>query len=332
MQSTCRNKTVTWICKQIDLGNMSLTHKLQRKEGQWNRKMKSDLIDSLLREYPINPTYALREGSFYSIIDGVQRISTLRDYLAGKFSLSKNLDPIIFKTGSGDESTESEYIIAGKRFADLDEIMRETLKASELQIYELVGATEKDVREIFRRQNAGKALNKTQLRKVIETDEMGGIIRDLASQPLFEKLLTPAQRRKDLDKEYIRETLMLIETDQENDYTSFRDNQINAFIEMYQENIPYEKIEILKQAVAKLDESFESIRLNASSIPMVLYVAYQVIKENKSFDQLAEIIQDFANGYEANEEYKAFCGQGTTSSDKVKGRFEYWRRLYEKIS
>lgn len=71
MQSTCKNRTLQWILKQLKSGNISLLHKLHRKEGQWNKVVKSELINSLLRDYPINPSYAIKENSILSIIDGM---------------------------------------------------------------------------------------------------------------------------------------------------------------------------------------------------------------------------------------------------------------------
>ncbi len=67
MDYTCRTKTLQSLSKAIQKGNVVLSHKLQRPEGQWNRKQKTDLIDSLLRRYPINPTYSIKENNILSM-------------------------------------------------------------------------------------------------------------------------------------------------------------------------------------------------------------------------------------------------------------------------
>lgn len=329
MEATCRNRTIQWIFKQTKSGNISLTHKLQRREGQWNGLQKSELIDSLFRGYPVNFIYMIKENKLLSVIDGVQRISTIRDYLDDDFSLSKKLKPVIIVTNQDGKPKETTVEIAGKRFSKLPEEAKDLLLSCELQIYELTDANDADVREMFRRQNAGKPLNKTQLRKVVESDEMSKVITELASHRIFIRLLTPAQVRKDYDKECIRETLMLIETNKEHDYASFRDHQMNAFIAEYQTHIPYDKIKTLKTAMNNLDDNIPMINLNASSVPMFLYVGYRAVSENRPFGKLAKAIDEFMDGYNTNEEYKALCGQGTTSSDKVRKRFEYWQKLYE---
>lgn len=323
MDSTCRTKTVQSICRDIGKGKILLTHKLQRKEGQWNRDAKSYLIDSLLRKYPINPSYSIKEDGTLSIIDGVQRLSTLRDYMNDVFALSKKLEPVIIN----DEEKE----IAGKKYSKLDKEVQDELKSAELQICELTDCTEKDVREIFRRQNAGKALNATQLRTTVITDEFADILYSLTSNAFFEKALSPAQRRKDLDRDMIIETLMLINTNAEHQYTCFQNKDINDFIAEYQQNINEEQLNYLKQAMDKMDESFETFKVKAVSIPMILYAACKVLKNKQSFGRYVEAVQNFIDNYDTNEEYKQYCQSGTSSVENVTGRYEYWNNIAKSV-
>lgn len=88
MDYTSKTRSLQSLVKDMNKGIINLSHKLQRPEGQWNRKQRTDLIDSLLRHYPINPTYAIVEDDgILSIIDGVQRLSTIRDYIDNVFAL-----------------------------------------------------------------------------------------------------------------------------------------------------------------------------------------------------------------------------------------------------
>lgn len=331
MQSTCKNRTLQWISQQLKNGSISLSHKFQRKEGQWNKQTKSELIDSLLREYPINPTYGVKDENVIALIDGVQRISTVRDYLNDEFVLSKTLEPVIIKVNSENGSEDVKVIIAGKKFSQLDESVKEILLAAELQIYEMTNYTEKDIREMFRRQNAGKALNNTQLRTVVESDEMSDLIFEITSHPFFKKVLTDAQRRKDLEKDILVETLMLMETNAENDYTSFKSKNINDFIVMYQENINYNRIEILKSALNKLDESFDEIKVKQLSVPMIIWGMYRIIKDKKSTSKYVDWLVEFINTYDSNEEYLQYCASGTNSSVAVRGRLDYFRNAIRNL-
>ena len=317
MDYTCRTKTLQSISKSIQKGNIVLSHKLQRPEGLWNRKQKTDLIDSLLRKYPINPTYSIKEDSILSVIDGVQRLSCVRDFLSDKFSLSKDMEPVII---NGEEKS-----LAGLKFSKLDDDAKDAILSSELQIYELTDCTEKDVREMFRRQNAGKPLNAKQLRIVHESDEFSDIIYSLSSHPFMDKLMTKVQRKNGTDRDIIIQTFMLICTNQDRDFVSFRTKDIDKFVKDYSDE-SLEKVSVLEEAMNRFNEAFEEIKIPVTSIPMVLYSGYRITKDKKSFSKLVDLVNEFLNGYETNEEYKQFVQSGTSSAENVRGRFDWWRQ------
>ena len=317
MDYTCRTKTLQALNKNMEKGTILLSHKLQRPEGQWNRKQKTDLIDSLLRKYPINPTYGIKEDGVISVIDGVQRLSCVRDFLCDKFALSKDMKPVIIN--------EEEKSLAGLRFSKLDEDTRDVILNSELQVYELTDCTEQDVREMFRRQNAGKPLNGKQLRVVHESDEFSEAIYSLASHPFMNKLMTKSQRKNGTDRDLIIQTLMLIETNQDNEFISFRSKDIDVFVLDHSDNIISEKFETLITAMDKFDEAFEEIKIPVTSIPMILYSGYRITKDKKSFSKLVDIVNEFLNDYDNNEEYKQFVQSGTSGSENVRGRLDWWR-------
>ena len=319
MDYTCRTKTLQALNKAMEKGAILLSHKLQRPEGQWSRKQKTDLIDSLLRKYPINATYGIKENGITSIIDGVQRLSCVRDFLSDKFALSKDMESV---SVNGEEKS-----LAGLKFSKLDEDTKDTILSAELQVYELTECTEKDVREMFRRQNAGKPLNGKQLRVIHESDTFNEVVYSLATHPFMDKLTTKTQRKNGTDRDLIIQTLMLIETNSANDFTSFRTKDIDVFVADHSDNIESSKIEMLRSAMDKFDESFEEIKILVTSVPMVLYSGYRIIKDKKSFSKLVELINEFLVGYENNEEYKQFVQSGTSSSENVRGRMDYWREL-----
>lgn len=331
MQINCKTRTLQWVNTQVKNNGISLYHKLQRREGQWNRKAKALLIDSLLRNYPVNVIYTIKENNQLSIIDGIQRISTIRDYLDNEFSLSKELDPVTITVHTEHGAVEKKFEIAGRKFKKLDKELQELLLSSELQFYEISDYTEKEVRELFRRQNSGKCLNNSQSRTVIETDEMSELIYDLITHPFFEHALTEAQKKKDLDKDIVIETLMLIETDSEHNYTCFKSNSLNSFILSYQKNIPYDKITFVKQALDKLNEEFRETKIKSLSIPMILWGMYSVISCKKSATDYISWVKEFLAAYHTNDEYLQYCKSGTSGSASVTGRFQYFENAVKSI-
>jgi len=317
MDYTCRTKTLQALVKAMDKGTILLSHKLQRPEGQWNRKQKTDLIDSLLRKYPINPTYAIKEVGISSVIDGVQRLSCVRDFISDKFALSKDMESVIVN--------DEEKPLAGLKFSKLDDDTKDAILNSELQVYELTDCTEKDVREMFRRKNAGRPLNGRQLRVVHESDEFSEIVYSLATHPFMNKLMTKTQRKNGTDRDLIIQTLMLMETNQENDFTSFRTNDIDAFVVNHSDSISQDKVDMLEMALNKYDEAFEKIKVPVTSISFILYSGHRIVKDNKDFSKLVELVDDFLNNYDSNEEYKQYVQSGTSSSENVRGRLDWWR-------
>lgn len=324
MDYTCRTRTLQSLSKAIEKGNIVLSHKLQRPEGQWNVKQKTDLIDSLLRKYPINPTYGIKEENTISIIDGIQRLSCIRDFLSNGFALSKSMEPV---TINGEEKS-----LAGLKFKKLDNDTKDAILNAELQIYELTECTEKDVREMFRRQNAGKPLNAKQLRIVNESEEFSESVYSLATHPFMNKLMTKTQKKNGTDRDLIIQTIMLIISNEKNETPSFRSKDINLFISEQSADADSRIILALSMAMDKLNESYdENVKMPLTSIPMILFSAYQVIEEDKSFDDFVGVINKFLSGYDNNKSYKKFVQSATSDVENVKGRLQYWIKLIKDI-
>lgn len=324
MNYSCRTRAVISFAADVKSGKYNMHHKLQRKEGQWNSLQKGELIDSLLRPYPIDPIRAeLKEDGINYVFDGVQRSTNLCAFLHDEFRLHKLLKPVLIDG--------VEYEIAGKKFSQLDEAVQNKIKIAEIQVYIFTNCTDDDIREMYRRQNNGKALSNTQKRTAIEGDELSDIVFALADHPFFEKLLSKTQIKRDVSRDLVRETLMLMETNSENDFTSFRSKDIDNFIEWYSDRINTEKIELLRQAMDKFNSSFNEISVKTVSVPMILYAGYRVLKDKKSFTKLVDLINNFIETYDSNEEYKQYCLSGTASSDMVRGRLDYWRSLINSL-
>lgn len=323
MDYTSKTRSLQSLVKDMDKGTINLSHKLQRPEGQWNRKQRTDLIDSLLRHYPINPTYAIvEEDGTLSVIDGVQRLSTIRDYIKNGFALSKDMDSVIINN--------EEKNLSGLKFEKLDEDTKSEILNAELQIYRMTQCTETDIREMFRRQNAGKPLNSKLLRVVKESDEFSDAVYSLANHPFMNKLMSPAQRKNGTDRDTIVQTFMLVATNQENDFTSFRAKDIDIFVSQYADQY-INRTNILKEAMNKFDESFDEIKIPVTSIPQILYSGYRIIKDKKSFTKLVDKVADFCVNYDSNDEYKQFVQNGTGSKENVRGRFDYWRKIVREL-
>lgn len=325
MKTSSKERTLQWISNQYSKGNISFSHKLQRPIGQWNPRMKSLLIHSLLSGFPVNPIYCVEENGTIYTLDGSQRTSTCISYINNEFALSKDTPNIVIDSKENGESVSKEYEIAGKKFKKLDPDLQVTLLACSLEFCTLSDYTDNEVKEMFRRQNAGKPLNGKQLRIVNESDEFSDTVYSLATHPFMDKLVTKTQRKNGTDRDLIIQSLMLIETNQEHEFVSFRTKDIDAFVTDYSSSIGEDKIEVLKNAMNKFDESFDTAKIPVTSIPMILYSGYRIVKDKKSFSKLVDLVNEFLDGYDTNEEYKKYVQSGTSSVENVSGRYFWWK-------
>lgn len=320
-----KTRALSSLLKDIAKNKYDFNHPLQRQSGQWNKLSMSKLIDSAIRLYPIYPALVVDNGDdTYGVIDGKQRLTIFTSYANNEFALHKSLSPV--------DIDGVEYEIAGKKFDKLDEEVKERFKAREFQLYIMTNATENDIREIFARINSSKGLTNTQKRTVVENEELAKVVFELKSHPVFTKLTTPTQRKKDEDKDIVRQVLMLSEMSNEYDFGSFRNEDINKFIERYNGNINYGKVETIKEAMTALDTAFETISVNKVTVPILLYGYYRIVKDKKGMQKWNDWVKNFIETYDTNEEYKQYCnGSGTASAEMVKGRLQYFRDAIKEL-
>lgn len=324
MKVSSGNKPVQTLTNKVSRGNIVLKHRLQRREGVWGKEAKSLLIDSLLRGYIVNPIHTISEGGKQYVIDGVQRLDTLSTFLNDGFALSKNLKPV--------EIENVSYEIGGKKFSKLDQPVKDEIQSSQIQVYEITEYTDTDVREMFSRLNSGKSLNSVQKMTPLMSDYMSDAIYSITSHPFFEKVLTPAQLKSSVDQSIAIEILMLCAVGNEYTISSFSRKDREKFIEFYNYQIKEDKVEAVKQALDKLDENFdEEVKIPKTSISFIVYTVYRSIKDKKGIGKTIEAIKDFLTNYESNEEYKSYITQGTSASDSVNKRLEYWRNVMKSL-
>ena len=156
----------------FDEGDLVLDPEWQRNYV-WNRKQASKLIESFLLSIPVPVVYLSRtQDQRYEVIDGLQRLKTIFDFLSGEFALT-SLD--ILKD------------INRKRFGDLDRKYQRTLKNSTLRSFELSSETDPNMHFlVFERLNTGgTSLNEMEIRNCIFRGITNTLIKELAESRDF---------------------------------------------------------------------------------------------------------------------------------------------------
>lgn len=157
---------------RIEHGEMS-TPEFQRKAGIWNAQRKSRLIESLLLRIPIPVFYfAADEDDRWSVVDGLQRTTTIRDFVAGQFALSG-----------------LEYLTkyGGKRYQELPRPMQRRIDETSLMVNVIQPGTPEEVTfNIFSRINTGgMTLTSQEIRHALHKGPVLTFLEDLAECRAF---------------------------------------------------------------------------------------------------------------------------------------------------
>mgnify|MGYP001623013514 FL=1 len=317
MKVSLKTKPVSTLLYNLKKGKISLEYPIQRQTGQWTRKIQSELIDSLFREFIVPPLCFNVEEISYDL-DGVQRLSVINDYINNGFSLSKDLKPVVIDG--------TEYIIAGKKFKQLPEELQEMLKSAPIYVYEITNATEEEIYENYRRLNNGKPLNKAQKLTVCMDVETNAAIQKIMRHPFLKKTgMTAGDFKGDNTRSIACQILMLVG---KYEFTDFRAPSIEKFAYSLNDN-KEETLRLIDHVLAILDELDSKIEekipaMKKLSIPMVVIAMDHVMGDAEREKAYLEWLAEFFENYSSNEAFLKFCGKNTASNENVMGRLNYF--------
>jgi hypothetical protein len=170
------------IYNMLKSGELTINRSYQRGTGLWPDNARSYFIDTVINDFPF-PKVIIRQvvdlktkKSKREIIDGQQRLTTIRDFIDNKFKLS---------------SVSKLY--KGYKFDDLPDEISANLLSYEVSIDNIVTATTEEILEIFRRINSYTLpLNTSEKRHATFQGEFKWFISDLTEYvtPFFEKYKT----------------------------------------------------------------------------------------------------------------------------------------------
>lgn len=165
------------IASMVDSGAIDLEPKYQRRD-RWKPQAQSELIESFLLNVPVPPVY-LAEDDFgtYSVIDGKQRITTIRKFLRNEFALG-NLPK--FKE------------VSGLKFEQLPRQLQNALNIRPyLRVVTLLKQTNPELKyEVFTRLNTGgQPLLAQEIRNALFRGTLNDLIYDLGRENFLRKQL-----------------------------------------------------------------------------------------------------------------------------------------------
>jgi hypothetical protein len=154
------------IIKRIDFDEIDLAPAFQRKARLWDHGRKSRLIESLLLRIPLPVFYvAADENDRWSVVDGIQRLTTIYDF-------AKNIFPL----------SNLEYLtkLNGHKFSELPRSFQRRIEETSLVMHLIQDGTPEEVMiNIFKRINTGgMELTAQEIRNALNK----GVVRDFLLQ------------------------------------------------------------------------------------------------------------------------------------------------------
>jgi hypothetical protein len=331
-------KQINWLNSNFKNGTIFVDNSFQRR-SVWVLKNKIRLIETILKGFPMPEIYLWAGLSnpetgdaTYSIVDGQQRLTAIRDYIGGTFSLdSKVLD---------DQPPNAHY-----RNKSFDELSPEE-KQSIWEYYittRVVPSTIKreEIVEIFLRLNeTDKSLNPQELRNA----EFNGLfiknVERIANLKFWQKyrVFNSAAIRRMGDLQFISSLLMFLRSGIEAEVSQ---ESINSMYDTYNDNYPDAGADrkTAKSVISEIDILFRKsatatkfFRSQVHLYPLFI-VVYQQKAQRKaiSANKWVERMEAFAKSYLADrkpalvDRYRAAATEGTQKRSNREDRVRYLR-------
>ena len=342
MIKTTLNWTVKNLKNMYDGKNtLQMDHVIQRQSGQWDgdKLKKSLLIHSILANYPVPPVYCLKEAVSekdysYSILDGKQRLTTIFDYIDGRYPLDEETPSVVI-----DEVT---YELGGRYFTDLDTECQQEILRFKFTIYGFEDADDDLIEEIFFRLNNSAPLSKPQKAMPLCGVENAKFIKSLLADRFFSDIcqFSALQRRKSDDMCTLLQSMMLLDSRHEGyEFSSISADEImryaahikNNYSEKQKERL-YDIIDYLEKVLNEKDKMLKKI-----NIPIVMLTATTAMGSN--YDSTKGIYrvgpmyfrQWFSYFFdECYEDYKQYCSSGSIKKEKTLKRIEVMENSLKK--
>ena len=227
--------SIVWSAKQISSmvknGKIDFQH-ISQRSFVWERARKSNLVESMILSYPIPQVFARRivgeEGkrgsSLYVLLDGKQRLSTVKEFLNDEFALTK-LAPVTY---FDDELNEEVTLdISNKKFSELPDGLKDLLNTVTFNIVYFDNLTKEEEKTMFRKLNNGKALS-TKNRTLASAKDIE-ILLDIGMHKLFQEMLTEKSRSNKNQAVIVAKVLTMLTNRTED--VSFASKDFNPIIE-----------------------------------------------------------------------------------------------------
>ncbi|TNF00898.1 MAG: DUF262 domain-containing protein, partial [Bacteroidetes bacterium] len=341
------DKSIIDLIGMIDRDEIVLRPNFQRN-AVWDTKRASQLIESIWLSIPIPQIFvSVEEDGRWNVIDGQQRLTSLKRYYEGAFSL---------------RGMEVLPELNGFKYFELEDKPKRLLNGGNIRIVAIHEDSHPDIKfDVFMRINQGAVqLNAQELRHCLYRGDFNDLLHDLAKNESMLEILNlknPHNRFKDV--EMILRYFAVSESYKRNfeDYPGVMKKFLNDFMSgkrnidagysevltaRFNENI--EKIRIIfgKDAFRKWDSQdgkFEStLNLSLMDCLMLAVEDYAhgaiVINKDKLLDSFKEVFAPYFKEvelFEADEKFIQSITTGTSAKVQLAYRVDYMKSFFSKV-
>jgi len=313
-----------------------VTPDFQRNSDLWTPKVMSRLIESILLKLPLPIFYFdVSDPCKWQVVDGLQRLSTIRRFFVDKDFRLKNLQFL------------SE--LDGKNYDDLERNFQRTIDETVFITYQIEAQTPKEVRySIFNRINTGGTpLNAQEIRQALNQGDGLQFLKDISQDNHFKNIVGVDSKRM-LDRELSLRffAFQLIDYQKYNSMRDFLDDAMEKL-----STLSLEELEMLKNKFLNTLSFSEKVlgtghrfsryiisntegtkRLNQSLFD-VITVCFSEIEDKEHFLNKKEIFMSKFKDILQDEggDFLNSITLGTSSKSAIETRFRIVRALIKEV-
>ncbi len=334
------DKSVEDTVGMIKKGRIFLQPDFQRNSQVWDYKTSSQLIESILLNVPIPPIYVAEEddGS-WNIIDGLQRLTSFKNFYEGKFKL-RGLDSL-------KELNKQSY-------ESLNPNAKNILDNGSLRIILITKESHPEMKyDVFMRLNRGSVkLTEQELRNCLYRGPFNDLIKDLRNNKQLLDILNldkPHKRMDDaelilryfaLSENFDRKNILII------GYKGIMKTFLNAYMNK-NKNMDTEQIEKLrtkfndtlnkvytifeKNAFRKIETNGDFYRWMNKAIYDFIMLSFEQYSLEALLNKRNQILDALKNCVNGDKNFEDSITVGTSEPKRMEYRIKTWLSEMDRI-
>ena len=327
------------LISRLEYDEIDLNPEFQRNDNLWDRKKMSRLIESILLKLPLPVFYFdVTDPSKWIVVDGLQRLSTLKKFIVDKKLRLYNLE---FLTQLND-----------KKYDDLDRSLKRVIDETQIVTYQIEAQTPKEVRySIFNRINTGGlSLNAQEIRQALNQKGQGvNFLKEICENDIFKKVVGISSQRmadRELALRFIAFKLTHYTEFQVADMGSFLDSAMDMLDKINDlslldkiKNDLFDSLIFSEKILGKNHRFSRSLAieektrtLNRSLFDVISVCFSEIQDKNKFLLQKEKFVNKFKNLLLNQQgEFSKSITEGTSGKSVVETRFRIMNQLINEV-